>query len=254
MNCIYQYWLSRPVLPGAVYGSQCMGAYAARIGAEYVQKLHEPFTDRLGVDARWFDKLRPCYDASFAKYEKVLVVDHDVFPVASLTASIFEEQVADFGMVEEPDQPAMRAHPKARIFTTAADQRWASLVASKWGARIPCDAKARPRTWNAGVILLREPARLASLPCAPSIYHHTIKRAGLPACYATEQCYLNMLAFSGWLEFTPLPLSWNRQIHAMPGGGIYDKRDAQTKFVHVMLSGADHRPAIWHDAVVNALP
>lgn len=255
MNCIYSYWLSKPVLPGACAGAAAMQAYARRIGADFRFLRHDPYTNRFGVEARWFDKLRPCFDPAFQYFDKVAVVDSDVFPVAGLTQNIFEEPCGDFAMAEEPDQPAMRA--VGRLFTTELDRRWANFCRDRWDSVIPCDEHNRPRTWNAGVIVLHWAGRQKiahGITATMAQYHRATRQAGFPAQYCTEQGYLNMLAFSPTFLFSPLSVEWNRQIHRDPRGGVYDRRTDQTRFVHVMLPGADHHDAAWHDAIVNSKP
>lgn len=251
--CVYSYWLSTPVLPGARAGAAAMAAYAKTVGADFRFDCHSPYMTRHGVDARWFDKLRPAYDPTFAAYDKVLVVDSDVFPVDGITANIFDEPCDGFGMVEEPDQPAFRERFPSSLFSRTGDERWALFVRRAWGAMIPFDDHGRPRTWNAGVILLTRDAlgAIPSLAVQPQGYVDAAKREGLPHGYTTEQAYLNLLAFSGWVRFTPLALEWNRQLHHLGDGTTYDRRTADTKFVHVQFRGADHHDAAWHHALVN---
>lgn len=254
MNCIYSYWLSKPVLPGAEYGAQCMSAYAKQVGADFRFDRHDPYMNRHGVDARWFDKLRPVFDPTFEQYEKFLVVDSDVFPVDGITANIFDEPVGDFGMVEEPDQPAFRERWPSSLFSRLADEKWELFVSALYRCQIPQDAMKRPRTWNAGVILFSREGRatLRTIAPQPRDYVREAKRRGLPEGYATEQALCNTWAFLPGMNFTPLPLEWNRQIHALGDGSVYDRRTPETKFVHVMLRAADHNDAAWHHRMVNS--
>jgi len=254
MNCIFQYWLSRPVLPGAEAGAAAMAAYAKMVGADYRFDRHDPYTNRLGVDARWFDKLRPVYDPTFRPYERVLVCDVDVFPVEGITDNIFMEAVGDFGMCEEPDQPWIREKFPSSIFSSENDKKWAAWCAAKWGCKIPKDDKGRVRQWNAGLILFSAAGveKMRSVHPQPKAYVESIKGAGLTASYATEQCFLNALAFSGLLNFTPLSVEYNRQVHGLKDGTKYDRRTADTKFVHVQERAADHNDAAWHHRIVNS--
>lgn len=252
MNCVFQYWLSRPVLPGAEAGAAAMAAYAKRIGADHRFARHETFTDRLGVDARWFDKLRPVYDPAFDRYERILVSDVDVFPVDGLTANIFEEPCTTFAMALEPDQPELRERFPTKLFSRATDERWASWVET-WGCRVPRDDKGRPLVFNAGVILYTRKGMdwlRGNLP-QPADYVRAAKRAGMPATYQTEQSYLNAIAALPVARFASLSVEWNRQILRAGDGSTYDRRTPQTKFVHVMLRAADHNDAAWHHALVN---
>lgn len=254
MNLIFQYWLSRPVLPGAEHGAKCMSEYAGRVGATHYFARHKTYTERYGVDPRWFDKLRPVFDPELDKFDLVLVSDVDVFPVRGLTQSIFEEPLLGFGMCEEVDQPELR-EKYGRVFTTANDRKWAAYLAKRWGSNIPIDKKGRPRVWNAGVILFSPVGRQLIRTAAPATmkeYRDAINAQGFPPCYATEQCYLNMLAFSGVIPFTHLSVEWNRMVHHVgTQRETYDRRTPETKFVHVMFRAADHNNAAWHDSIVN---
>lgn len=248
-HCVFQYWVSRPVLPGAEAGAAAMRDYAMRIGADYVFARHETFTDRLGVDPRWWDKLRPVFDPQFARYDKIAVADVDLWPVDGLAANLFDEPVADFGMVEEIDQPELR-EKYGRIFTTENDRKWAALCKRVWHSVIPVDAHNRPRVWNAGLVLFSPEgrAKLATHKITPKFYRDTVKREGLPGCFQTEQCYLNMMGFRPDFRFTLLPIHWNRMVHLIQRGSpeVYDKRDAETRMSHIMLPAADHNDAAWH--------
>lgn len=252
-HCVFSYWLSRPVLPGAEAGAAAMAAYAKQVGADFRFARHDPFMDRYGVDPRWFDKLRPVFDPSFAQYEKVLTVDSDVFPVDGITANIFDEPVGDFGMVEEPDQPEFRERWPSSLFSTKGDKQWAGFVHGRWGCRPPLDAKGRPRTWNAGVILFTREGRekLRRVVPQPKDYEQTMRKFKMPGGVCTEQGLMNTWAFLPGIRFTEMSLEWNRQIHHTADGSIYDRRNGLTKFTHVMFRGADHRSAAWHHAIVN---
>lgn len=252
MNAIFRYWHGK-VLPGTEAGTAAMRAYAHRIGADYIEHRHDPYMQRHGVEARWFDKLRPVFDPDFAHYDKVLVPDHDVFPVDGLSQSIFDEPVGHFGMCEEPDQPEFRERFPSSLFSLAADRRWSEFVLRWWGCRVPLDDKGRPRTWNAGVILLTRAGmdRLRTIDPSPAKYVYAAKRTGLPAGYCTEQGYLNTIAFLPGVEFTQLSVEWNRMLHHLKDGSTYDRRTPETKFVHVMFRAADHNDAAWHHQKVN---
>lgn len=255
-NLIFQFWQSRPVPAGALAGSAAMEAYAKMVGADYRCAWHQPWMDQFGVPARWFDKLRPAFDLSFADYGRVLVVDHDVFPVDGLTENIFELEVGDFGMCEEPDQPEIRGKFPSSLFSTEGDRKWALFVEKKWGCRAPKDDKDRPRTWNAGLILFTREGmeKLRAIRPTPREYVAAVTAARLPGGVTTEQGYLNTLAFIPGVKFTPLPCGWNQMIHNLKDGTIYDRRNHETKFCHIMFRAADHHDAEWHRRIVNNVP
>lgn len=253
---VWQYWLSHPVLPGAEAGSAAMAEYAKRIGADYRFDRHDPFMNKGGIPARWYDKLRPCFDPTiYEVYDRVLIADVDVFPVDGLTASIFDESCLDVGMCEEPDQPYFRSLATTNICTKN-DLLWAEFV-RKYGATIPVNEKGQPRTWNAGVIVLSRAAMRKIREATPSIYtYYHAMRKRFPEMYCGEQNYLCMLAAAGVFEFTSLSVEWNRMVHhygpPSVNRPVYDKRTPDTKFVHVMFRAADWNDAAWHHNIVNS--
>jgi len=85
----------------------------------------------------------------------------------------------------------------------------------------------------------------------PAEYVTAMRARGLRHFYRRDQNYLHAHAFSGTTPFTPLGVEWNRQVHGVDGGGVYDRRTAATKMVHIQLSAADHRGPQWHEAVLN---
>lgn len=254
MNAVFQYWLSKPFLPGAEAGAAAMAAYAKQIGSDY-HLAREPFMDRHGVNPRWFDKLRPVWDPAFDHYERVLIADVDIWPVEGLTANIWDEATGDFQMCEEPDQPQMRQKWPTSLFSHDLDQRWATWVAKEFGCDVRRDHLRRPLVFNAGLIALSRGGMFflrANTTPRPQTYVERARAAGFPETYCTEQSYLNMVAARPFSGFAPLSVEWNRQIHRLADGSKYDRRTENTRFVHVMFRGADHNNAEWHRAIVNA--
>lgn len=254
---IWQYWLSNPVLPGAEAGSAAMSAYAQRIGADYRFDRHMPWAVKAlgqGVPARWYDKLRCCFDPQIHdRYDNVAVIDLDVFPVDGLHESIFEAAQGEVSMCEEPDQPYFRSLATSGI-CTANDLRWSAFV-RKYGAVIPRNSEGQPRTWNAGVIVFtREGMRKVreAKPSPYSYYHATRQR--FVEMYCGEQNYLCALAAAGAFSFHSLDVEWNRMVHHYGADKkqLYDKRTPATKFVHVMFRAADWNDAAWHHRVVHS--
>ena len=234
MNLIYQCW-NGPLPSAAKYSKACMAAYAWKIGAEYRCDVDQQY---MGKHSKYFDMLRPVYDEDFHKYDKVCVCDMDVFPVEGLAESIFDEPVGDFGMCEEPDQPWMRQVPHVAHITHENDEAWAALFRD---LRIvfPRDDQDRLRVFNTGVVMFTRFGLRKLRNQGWPIDEYTHYTSGLPTFYQWDQMYLHAMAFVLNADFTVLPQEWNRQIHHLPNGSVYDKRTADTKFVHVQLRGAN---------------
>ena len=246
-NLIYQYW-NGPVPPGSIYSGRLISAYAENIGADYRFDHDDNYT---GKHAKYFDVMRPVLDEGFHHYDKVLFLDMDIYPVAGLTADVFEEPVADIGMCEEPGMPEYRDGRQKHI-NGQADHDWAKRVKKRWGSIIPLDAKGRVRVFNSGVVMYSQAGmvncRRLFVPIDDyiQVIHGTKRMSGF---YAMDQNYLDAMVHMEGVDFTELPVEWNRQVHGKDDGSRYDERTPDTNFVHIQLSGADD----WDDAALDKI-
>jgi len=201
MNLIYQYW-DGDLRPGCHAGVANMGAYAERIGAEYLFEHNPRFVTNLGGYSPHYGAFKPIYDESFHKYDNVLFADTDVFAVDGLTESIFDGFDSDIGICTEPDQPVLRLKTAGRI-TSACDEVWASLVKSRWGATVPRTEDGLVKVYNSGVVLYSNAGLLNAADRFMPFdeYVSAINATGLPAFYTCDQPYLHlMLDRMDWVE------------------------------------------------------
>jgi len=215
-----------------------MKSYADTVGADYRFDHNQNYMGRL---SKYFDIMRPVYDEWFDEYETVLYLDIDIYPVAGLKESIFDIEIADMAMCQEPDQPEMRE--KSTFFINGRmDKVWRQFVKDKWGANPPLDSKGRVLVFNTGVVLFSREGRqrIRSHPLTPQEYVSGMLGSGIKTWFYTsnDQPYLHALAHTPEITFTELSPEWNRQVV-----NKYDKRTPETKFVHVQLRGADN----WDD-------
>jgi hypothetical protein len=248
MNLIYQCW-EGTLPPGAEYSRTLMVEYAGRIGAEYRCDINQRY-HRASFRSLKYDCLRPIWDQEFHRFDKVLSVDMDIYPVDGLTENIFDEPIGDLGLSEEPGQPALRAIPAHHQITAVNDEVWAS----RFDVQFPRDGHGRLKVYNGGLIMLTKQGMAALRERTWTIDRYQNHVAGLPSFYGYDQNYIHAMAFVLGLDFTEIPVEWNRQVHRLKDGGTYDERTADTKFVHVQLGGADHNDAAWHHRIVNRLP
>jgi len=231
-----------------------MRAYAERIGAEYLFEHNPRFVTRFGSRSHFYGTFKPIYDESFHEYDNVLYADTDVFAIDGLTESIFEGFDHDIGICQEADQPELRLKT-AGMITSAGDEKWAKLVDSKWGVKVPRTESGLVKVYNAGVVLFSNAGLLRAkerfMPFDE--YVNTIKSSGLHAFYTDDQPYLHlMLDRMDWVEMDG---GWNSYIHYARQGNkprfMNDTRTENTKFVHVQFAGADHHDADTHYRIVN---
>ena len=88
-NLIYQVWAG-DMRPGCKYSEKLFRNYAKSINADYRLDLSPNIASKhvSGKDGMYFEWLNPMIDDSFLEYDKVCVVDLDVFPVNNLTNNI----------------------------------------------------------------------------------------------------------------------------------------------------------------------
>ena len=246
-NLIYQCWDGN--IPSGCCASQdSMSKYAKRIGAEYL------FDD----NARWckflprpldhfFGSFKPIYDDEFLEYDNVLIVDCDIFVVSGLTESIFDVFDADLGICTEPFQPEYRVRLNATDgawINNENDERWGLIVRDLFDCDIPRTESGLPKVFNAGVVLWsavgRRHAREKFTPVVD--YARIIMNSGLPHFYAHDQMYLHAMFVGTGMNYVEMSNDWNNIVHFHKRGAnkslLNDPRNADTKFVHIMLKGA----------------
>ena len=74
--------------------------------------------------------------------------------------------------------------------------------------------------------------------------------------YTSDQSYLHAMLFVSGIKYVELDNGWNSFIHyantkKSNGPYVNDTRTKNTKFVHIQLSGADHRDEDTHWRITN---
>lgn len=243
-NVIYQVW-SGILTEECKVSSKLMKAYAERIGADYILDIDPNIAGKLCDVPKYFEWLNPVLDDRFLKYDKVLTVDLDVFPVDGLAENIFELDTGDVGVCVERFQGKSRASITIAGIDKANDEKWARDVNRKWSAKFPRDADGHLKIYNAGVVVFSREGIMKAKKWTPfQEYIDYIRSCGLPRFYWVDQDYLHaMLCCDKTIDYVEMPSDWNCQIHYIRGplsleyGRVNDERSPNTKFVHVQMSG-----------------
>lgn len=256
-NLIYQYW-DGDLLPGTHAGVANMRAYAGRIGAEYLFEHNPRFAKNLGKYTPHYGAFKPIYDESFHGYDNVLFADCDVFAVEGLTESIFDGFDAEIGICTEPFQPEQRAKIPGLI-SKASDEKWAGVIKSRWGVKMPRTPAGLFKVYNSGVVLYSNAGLMAArkkfVPFAE--YVNLVSSSGCRNFYTADQNYLHAMLFVAGMNYVELDNGWNSYIHAYHVDArkkktrVNDSRTRSTKFVHVQLRSADHWDAATHHRITN---
>ena len=264
-NLIYQYWDGN-VRPSAQYGSDCMKAYAEKIGADYLFDRNAGFgqSHNLGRVSPYYGCFKPVFDdAIIEQYDKVMFCDTDIFPLENCDENIFDTFDGELGMATEPLQPEYRYDQKLRKQCNEnTENRWAKLVTDKYGCDLPKDEVGRYKVYNSGVVLYsKEGLRKCREQFKPfGEYVSMVENDPLVRgkVYGTDQGYLHAMATSMDIDFVELDNEWNRYItwcpYDSPGGfqrTAVDPRTENTKFVHIQMRGADNQSNEWHWTIAN---
>lgn len=257
-NLIYQYWLGTPGI-GVRHGVENMKAYAKRIGAEYefvtnpgwAQKYCSP------KHAQYYNAFEPIWSDRFSEFDKILFVDTDVFAVDGLDESIFDQDIAEIGICDEPHKEISHLTTRSAI-NTAQDEKWNKVIAQRFGKEMPRNDAGNLKIFNSGVVVYtpegREKARKNWVSF--SEYINAAQSSGLNRFYSIDQNYLHAMLIIGEHDYTVMHNGWNSYVHydgdskTVPRA-VIDTRTEETKFVHVQLRGADDRDGDWHSTVVN---
>ena len=101
-SLIYQCWTG-PMRSGSLASKSNMEEYAKRIGADYRFDKDPDVAVKTCDVPIYYEPAIPWINlAEFAEYDKVMIVDMDVFAVEGLTENIFEVPVGDVGICTEP--------------------------------------------------------------------------------------------------------------------------------------------------------
>lgn len=254
-NLIYQYW-DGPITGGCRAGVENMKKYAERIGADYLFEENPKFVTNLGGYSPHYGAFKPIYTDSFHQYDNILFADTDIFTVEGLTKNIFEGFTADVGICTEPDQPTLRQKTAGNI-TTARDEKWASIVESRWNIKVPRTDEGLMKVYNSGVVLYSNKglvkAKERFVPFKE--YVDMIKASGLMNFYTCDQPYLHAMLQVANMDWIEMDNGWNSYIHYIRQGNqprrINDSRTKDTKFVHIQMAGADNFDAAKLDRITN---
>jgi len=244
-NLIYQVWAGE-LRSACKHSSKLMKEYADRIGADYRLDIDPNIASSLCNVPMYFEWLNPILCKSFLEYDKVLVVDLDIFPTPDCR-NIFEENIGDVGICTEPFQGKYRASTViGGSICAASDEQWAQHCKRIYGIDLPRDDEGYLKVYNAGMVLF---TKEGILKCRERFvefqsYINTMRRCGLGRFYTVDQNYFHAMMIAH-LDYTEMDNNWNCYIHYVRGplgitNPIHDGRGSDPQLVHIQLSGADY--------------
>lgn len=135
-------------------------AYARHIGADYI-------CDRIKLNIYkdnyydlWYNWLTPIFDKKYQEYDRILLVEMDVFPSSENLDNIFYEDISSVGMVREFKNSYYTHNMEydMDVLAQANLEGWNFHLHKKIGKSLPRDEKGRLKLYNSGVILLTRSA------------------------------------------------------------------------------------------------
>lgn len=242
MNLIYQCWTGS-MRPGVWTSMDNMLGYSVACRAQFRFDRDPNIASKLCDVPYYYEDMNPLLDDRFLEYDKVLVVDSDVFAVGGLVENIFDVPIADVGICTEPQQPELRSKLSGHICGEK-DERWARMVRDKYRAEMPRNEVGLLKVYNTGVILWTKAGILKARKTFEPFqeYINAVRKAGLSKFYTIDQNYFHAMMVK-YLDYTELDNGWNSYVHYVGPDikprAINDSRNEQTKFVHIQLRGAD---------------
>lgn len=239
---VYQYWIGK-LEPCARAGKRAMEEYAKRIGSDYRFDDNPTFVSKLTDCASHMSALRPVFDQQFHKYDKVMYIDCDIFPVDGINENIFECDSGEMGVCEEVHQPKLR-----KASGRSKDEQWAKRVENLYGKTMPRNDDGLLKVINSGLVIYSkqgmEKAIETFVPMQEFI--NAFRPHFSRPLYFRDQAYVHAMLEVGNMDWRLLDTSWNSQIHWAPKTKsntrgmrpVIDCRTSDTKFVHVQLSGS----------------
>ena len=255
-NLIYQVWAG-DLRAGCKHSEKLFRAYAERIGADYRLDIDPDIAGKTCDVPMYFEWLNPMIDDSFLEYDKVLVVDMDIFPAVNAD-NIFEEDVKDVGICTEPFQGEYRASTTiGGHINKINDERWAAYCKSVYQVELPRDYLNNLKVYNAGMVLFTKEGLIKCKEKFTSFqrYINTIRGANIGRFYTVDQNYFHAMMCKH-LDYTELSNDWNCYVHYIRGPlgdeePIHDGRGDFPQFVHIQLSGADYFSDSTLDSITN---
>jgi hypothetical protein len=239
MNLIYQYWDGK-LQPGVTASVNAVKKYADRIGSEYIFEHNPRWQTNLGGYSTHYGAFKPIFEWG-DKYENILFLDADVFPIEGLEENIFDHKNFDIGICTEPFQPKQRTITLGKI-TSERDELWAQRIKKLWDIDVPRTEENLIEVFNTGVVLYSSTGIEKFKSQFISFEEYVKGVSDLTSFYTCDQPYLHAMLFYKDLNLLQLDAGWNSYVHGtrdihQPTRRLMDWRDENTKFVHCQFAG-----------------
>lgn len=244
-NVIYQYW-DGPMNPCIEYSKEQFKNYADKIGCDYIFEHNPKYVSNLGKYSPHYGAFKPVFESSFDKYDNVMFVDSDVFPVNNIEENIFSEFAAsekEIGICEEWNAPKVRTKYTIAGINNSNDEKWVKVIEDKWGVTLPRTKEGLPSVFNSGMVLYSKSGRDKAKKSFVNFseYVKLISKSGLPAFYTCDQPYIHAMLEVCKFDWITMDYKWNSSVHYQPSTPaprpVVDLRKQDTNFVHIQLSG-----------------
>lgn len=230
--------------PLAHEGKRVMEEYAKQIGAEYRFDKNPTFISRLTSCASHMSALRPVFDEDFHTYDHVMYIDCDIFPIDNINQNIFDNDIGEMAVCEEPHQPKMRKD----LGRQNIEEQWANRVKMLYGKDMPRNNEGLLKVFNSGLVIYsKDGMKKAKETFVPMQQFINDFRPHFDRpLYYRDQAYIHAMLDVGHMDWRQLDYKWNSQVHWVPNTKpnsdglrpVCDNRLDSTQFVHIQLTGS----------------
>lgn len=254
---IYQYWYGKEMENGAKYGKKLMSSYAKQIGADYRFDRDPQFFKNIVEQPVSYSALMPVFNEEFHKYDAVLTIDMDIYPIEGLQENIFETDFGEMTLCQEAHMASLKKNHPSKSGSNRgynAHVAWSKRMKKLYGVDMPKDKQGLYKIYNSGLVIYSKAGMKKAKErfIHPQKFVNQFKPHFKPVLFWRDQAYTHAMFVTAGLNTRELSSEWNSQIHWAPGTTrdpktkkrpVIDCRTKNTKFVHVQMSGSGH----WSD-------
>ena len=239
---IYQCWTGDKLPQFGKASKKRFQLYAKHIGADYI-------CDRMSFDIEkdnyyqlWYNFLTPIFNTKYHDYDRILLVEMDVYPTREKLDNIFNQSISSIGMVKE-FKNTYYSHLLEKdmdILIRSNIEGWSFHVTKKLGRSLPRDEKGNIILHNSGVILLTKDTikklyhnikKQDIREYIKEIYRLNIKMA---TYFTKPNLFLHYNLLRLGIDVTPLDDTWNYQ---RSDYDLYTNKSLSTpNFIHLRTS------------------
>lgn len=239
---IYQCWTGDKLPQFARVSREKFQRYAKHIGADYICERYLFDIDKDNYYDLWYNFLTPIFNKKYHSYDRILLVEMDVYPSREKLDNIFNQSISSIGMAREFKNTyySHQLEKDMDILINANIEGWNFFITKTIGRSLPRDEKGRAILYNSGIILLTKDTikklynnikKQDIREYIKVIYQQKFKMA---TYFTKPNLFLQYNLLRHGIDVTPLDNTWNYQ---RSDYDVYTNKSLSTpNFVHLRTS------------------